>query len=248
MKSENIKVCLMPGGDRAAAERISSDLSVPLICGEDLPSESLTLTVDPSGVSLCGYGLSYRGDFEAMLKRTTGGKLPHEMLVHAAKTKKENPTAIDATAGMGEDSFLLAAAGYDVTLFEMNPVVAILLKDALRRAESDSRLRETVSRMHLIEGDSTRLMKALPPADLIYLDPMFPARRKSSLVGKKLQLIQHLEQPCVEEAALFEAARAANPGKIIIKRPLKGANLAGITPQYSIKGKAIRYDCFVLSK
>ena len=33
------------------------------------------------------------------------------------------------------DSLLLAACGYEVTMYEQNPVIAILLKDAIRRAK-----------------------------------------------------------------------------------------------------------------
>jgi len=40
---------------------------------------------------------------------------------------------------MGEDAFLLAAQGYEVTLYEQNPVIAALLKDAIRRAKKNYR-------------------------------------------------------------------------------------------------------------
>ena len=48
------------------------------------------------------------------------------------------------------------------------------------------------------------------------------------------------------EKELFEAAIRANPDKIIVKRPLKSECLAGREPSYTLKGKAIRYDCYVL--
>lgn len=41
------------------------------------------------------------------------------------------------------------------------------------------------------------------------------------------------------------AAIAAGPRKVVIKRPAKGPYLAGIKPNYSIDGKAVRYDCIV---
>ena len=88
------------------------------------------------------------------------------------------------------------------------------------------------------------LKGCLQQPDLIYLDPMFPARQKSGLIVKKLQLIQKLEQPCFQEEELLLAAQSMHPQKIIVKRPLKGAFLAGRKPNYSIKGKAIRYDVF----
>lgn len=239
-------VCMGKGAQPDAAAALAKRVGAPLA---DKPGDELTLMIDGSGVTLTGYGLSYRGDFEQMLHRISDGRLQHEMLVHAAKTTDEHPTAVDATAGMGEDSFLLAACGYEVTLFEQNPVVAALLKDALRRAKKHPDLKAIAERMHLIEGDSIEGMPQLPKEpDLIYLDPMFPARQKSGLIGKKLQLIQKLEQPCFAEAELLEAAIRTNPKKIIIKRPLKGAVLAGREPGYSIKGKAIRYDCIVLHK
>ena len=148
---------------------------------------------------------------------------------------------------MGEDAFLLAAQGYEVTLYEQNPVIAALLKDAIRRAKKNIDLKDIASRMKVIEGNSVECMsKLLDSVDVIYLDPMFPARQKSSLINKKLQLIQKLEPPCSEETDLFDAAIKANPDKIIVKRPLKSECLAGREPSYTLKGKAIRYDCYVL--
>lgn len=245
-QTDSVTVRVGKGGQKDAALSLASRLGVPL---SETDGEGLTVLYDAAGVSLTGYGLTYRGDFSEMLRRVTEGRLQHEMLVRAAKTKEEAPTAVDATAGMGEDSFLLAAAGYTVTLFEQDPVVAALLKDALRRAKKDPVLREIAGRMKVIEGDSVALLPTLPfSPDLIYLDPMFPERQKSGLIGKKLQLIQKLESPCSEEEALLSAALAANPKKLVIKRPLKGPFLAGKKPDYSIEGKAIRYDCIILQK
>ena len=209
----------------------------------------LTVVFGRECVSLTGYGLSFAGDYEKMLRRIGGGHLQHELLFRACKTKKENPTAVDAAAGMGEDALILAACGYDVTLYEKNPVIAALLRDTLLRASKNPELCEAVGRMHFIEGDSTVLMKEFEfTPDIVYLDPMFPARQKSGLIGKKLQLIQRLECPCESEQELLNAAKELNPEKIIIKRPLKGAFLAGKKPDYSYKGKAIRYDCLAFPK
>ena len=243
MKNEALSVCVGKGGQRDAAESFARKNGVPLA---EKQGDGLTLLYDASGVSLNGYGLTFRGDFTGMLHRLTEGRLQHEMLVHISKTKNPAPRAIDATAGMGEDSILLAAAGYDVIMYEQNTVIAALLKDALRRAKKDPVLKEIVPRMHLVEGNSIELMKELSfSPDVIYLDPMFPARQKTGLVNKKLQLIQKLEHPCVEEEALLSSALSLNPEKTIIKRPLKGAFLAEKKPDYSVKGKAIRYDCII---
>lgn len=240
--NDKIVVCIGKGGQKDMAESFSRRTGSPIV---NKPGDYLTVLFDSRGVSLSGFGLSYQGDFENMLHRVTNGRLQHEMLAKAVKTDQENLKAIDATAGMGEDSLLLAACGYQVTLYEQNPVIAILLKDALRRAKKNTVLKDIVSRMQLVEGDSIEhLNKRLDPVDVIYLDPMFPGRQKSGLINKKLQLIQKLEPPCSEETALFDAAMVAQPSKIIVKRPLKSPYLDERVPSYSLKGKAIRYDCY----
>ena len=240
--NNKIVVCIGKGGQKDMAESFSRRTGSPIV---NKPGDYLTVLFDSKGVSLSGFGLSYQGDFENMLHRVTNGRLQHEMLAKAVKTDQENLKAIDATAGMGEDSLLLAACGYQVTLYEQNPVIAILLKDALRRAKKNTVLKDIVSRMQLVEGDSIEhLNKRLDPVDVIYLDPMIPGRQKSGLINKKLQLIQKLEPPCSKETALFDAAMAAQPSKIIVKRPLKSPYLDERVPSYSLKGKAIRYDCY----
>ncbi len=239
---DNIVICLRDGGDRDGATLLADKLGVPI---SDSEGDELTVVFDNTGLSLRGYGLSYQGDFEAMIRRVSDGRLSHEMLAKAVKSKETSLRAIDATAGMGEDAFIIAAYGYEVTLCEQNPVIAALLKDAIRRAKKNPAAKDIVGRMHVYEGDSIELLsKCELPPDVIYLDPMFPARQKSGLINKKLQLIQKLEPPCAGEEELFCAAIAAGPKKIVVKRPLKSPNLAGKRPNYVLSGKAIRYDCY----
>lgn len=107
--NDKITVCLGKGGQREMAESFARKNNVSIM---DKPGEHLTVMFDSRGVSLTGYGLTYQGDFEGMLHRVTNGRLSHEMLVRAVKTEGEHLKAIDATAGMGEDGFLLAAYDY----------------------------------------------------------------------------------------------------------------------------------------
>jgi 16S rRNA (guanine1516-N2)-methyltransferase len=186
-----------------------------------------------------------------MIPRLRQSNLSRELLVKAAKIKgvNEGLTAIDATAGLGEDSILLAAAGFSVRLYEYNPSIAALLADALERAKEISELKETVGRMELFcESSLDALPRLETSPDVILLDPMFPARQKSALIKKKFQLLQRLESPCSDEEELLKAAAALRPMKLVIKRPAKGPYLAGIKPSYSIGGKAVRYDCLVFPR
>ena len=207
----------------------------------------LALLNDEQGLALTDGSMTIRGDFTRQAQRLRQGALQREMLVKAAHVKGvELPLAVDATAGLGDDSLLLAAAGFRVVLFERNPVIAALLRDAIERAARHPDFADIAARMQLVEGNS---IEALPHLDIqpdvVLLDPMFPAKHGNARAKKKLQLIQRLEQPCEDESALLEAAFAARPRKIVVKRPLKGPFLADRKPSYSLHGKTIRYDCFV---
>ena len=212
----------------------------------------LFLVLGEHGLFLRDRDMQMQGDFTHMKNRLSAANLNREMLVRAAKIKNMEasanpPVAVDATAGMGEDSLLLSAAGFSVILYEHDPVIAALLKDTLRRSSDIPELKEIAARMHLFEADSVTALSELSfKPDVILLDPMFPGRQKSGLVKKKFQLIHQLERPCENEEILLEAAIKADPQKIVIKRPLKGPFLAGIRPSYQLEGKKIRYDCIVL--
>lgn len=213
-------------------------------------SQSLFLVQEEDGVTLTDGKLQLKGDFTGLLPRLKTSNLQREFLVKASRIKGiEHPILIDATAGLGEDSMILAAAGFEVYLFEYDHVIAALLRDALERAADIPELKDAVARMHFTEGNSMELMAGLDiEPDVVLLDPMFPARQKSALVKRKFQLLQQLEKPCTDEKDLLEAALNMKPRRVVIKRPLKGPYLADTKPSYSINGKAIRYDCIVIPR
>ena len=256
-----VTVLRIDGGSLDRAQGLSDRLDAPLAVCEAGCSEAafipepglLYLKVSRDGLSLMRDGMELRPDFAEMLPRIKQGALQREMLVKAARVKGvEAPRAVDATAGLGEDSLLLAAAGFTVTLCEADPVIAALLEDALARASAHEVLGPIVERMHLVAGDSRIALERAGAStgaqpDVVYLDPMFPGRTKSAAVKKKFQLIHGLERPTepLDEESLLQAAFAAHPRKVVIKRPVKGPHLAGVKPSHAIAGKAVRYDCIV---
>lgn len=230
---------------RLAEDRLQTDAV------RELPGDSADVCVlraDAAGFALVKNGCVLRADFLKMLPRLISNNLNGELLVKASrfKTAPGPLTAIDATAGLGEDAFLLAAAGFDVQLYERDPVIALLLYDALRRGGGEPELAPVIARMTLHMADSTEMLprQKLKP-DIVLLDPMFPERQKSGSIKKKFQLLHLLEQPCRDEQALLDAALSCSPRRIVVKRPANGPYLAGKKPSYSIKGNSIRYDCIV---
>jgi len=213
------------------------------------PAEFVLLRAAASGLSLVCGGMEIKGDFSRLAKRARKSNLREELIVRAVKLKDiPRPHVTDATAGLGEDSFLLAAAGCTVTLYERDPVIAALLEDALIRGKEDAQTSDICARMTLVKADSIAAMRVLETKpDVIFLDPMFPEREKSALVKKKLQLLKQLEPPCADGEELFCAAAAALPRRIVVKRPPKGPFLAGRKPDHSLTGKAVRFDCYQFS-
>ncbi len=242
----NTKLVISPDmANTENAKRLRKKFNTTATQGVENSTEPYLL-LDVEGLSLCCENQVLKGDFTHLLPRLKGNGLSTELLVKAAKIKgeAENLSAVDATAGLGEDSFFLAAYGFNVTLFERNPVIFELLQDALNRAKQTEELCTIVSRMNVICGDSIQLMRELEfQPHVVLLDPMFPARTKSSLVKKKLQMLQKLEMPCTDEKELLLSAMGTKPKKLIIKRPPKGPYLANVKPDYSITGKAVRFDC-----
>lgn len=245
---------------------------------EYLADRGVSISEDDRGLFLAYKDMILRADFTEMLGRIAPGALAQELIVKASGINKGNhrlsPLAIDATAGLGEDSLLLAAAGFRVMLYEKDEIIFSLLKDAYERAmnlpnnSEYAILKSAVSRMDIYNDDSIKAMldilnwtdkqksrtgdstiessNTYIHPDVIFLDPMFPERKKSSLVGKKLQILQQLEAPCDNEVELLDAAMALMPKRIIIKRPPKGPYLCGKKPTFSLSGRSVRIDCIIL--
>ena len=158
---------------------------------------------------------------------------------------------IDATAGLGRDSFVLADLGARVRLCERHPVIAAMLEAGMDAARNsgDSWLVERVSRMQLHKGDACLLPpEELDDVDVIYLDPMFPARGKSAAVKKEMALFQYLLHDSIGDGeATLRWALQQQVARVVVKRPARAAALAGVAPSHSIEGRAVRYDVHVLA-
>ncbi len=157
-----------------------------------------------------------------------------------------NWRVLDATAGLGVDAMTMAAAGCEVTMLERSAVMAALLADGLSRAGADEQLREVCRGVDLLREDSLGYLSRMEVEsfDVIYLDPMFPERRKSSKVKKEMRLTRLITEAEDNAEALLMAALATPVRRIVLKRPLKAPLLhQGISSQ--IKGKSVRFDIFL---
>ncbi|TRY34022.1 class I SAM-dependent methyltransferase [Aliiglaciecola sp. M165] len=157
------------------------------------------------------------------------------------------PSVIDATAGLGKDAFVLASLGCHVEMIERSPVVAALLEDGLNRAGQSTELSQWLpERMKLFHGPSYTLLNDwqgnLP--DVVYLDPMFPHRKKSALVKKEMRLFQQMLGPDEDADKLLAPALKLATKRVVVKRPESAPFLDGKEPNMQIKGKKLRFDVY----
>jgi 16S rRNA (guanine1516-N2)-methyltransferase len=177
----------------------------------------------------------------------SGGGRDHALLKATGVSKAQHPTVIDATAGLGRDSFLLATLGAKVTLLERSAEVHDLLQRGLETARATApELAEIVARMTLVHGDAREILPGLR-ADVVMVDPMHPPRRKTALVKKEMRLLRQLVGTDPDVSELMHAALASSCGRVVLKWPLRADPIAGLRrPSYQIMGKTVRYDVFAM--
>ena len=183
-------------------------------------------------------------------RRKFGGGKGQDIAKAVGLNKGVTPSVLDATAGLGRDAFVLASLGCNVTLLERSPVIAALLDDGIRRAQSDPEVADIAARMSLINADSLQSMAGMADDgqvfDVVYLDPMFPHREKSALVKKEMRIFQDLLSGDPDADGLLEPAKRLAQYRIVVKRPRLAPDLAGQEPTYRLEGKACRYDIHAL--
>jgi 16S rRNA (guanine1516-N2)-methyltransferase len=247
--------------DGAWAAELARQLDLPLLPTAADPVESIQVEI---AVIVAGGRLQLQQtgprapgpiavDFgsSSMRHRRRGGH--NELLGRAVGVGKKFPLSVlDATAGLGRDSFVLADLGCHVLMCEREPLVAMMLGSALNvpSIDEDPWLSDVIKRLSLDSGDARQLAPdILQGVDVIYLDPMFPERDKSAAVKKEMALFQRLlhDGGTIEDAGdLLVWAVDQDVARVVVKRPPRAPLLAGREPSHQLRSKAVRYDVYAL--
>lgn len=162
----------------------------------------------------------------------------------------EAPTILDATAGMGGDAFVFASLGATVQMVERSPIVAALLADALSRAQSNDApedIQQIAARLSLVNADAaTYLLEQKPNVDVVYLDPMYPEKKKKAATKKDMAALQQLVGPDLDSDALLSAAIQVAKKRVAVKRPKGAPELTGTKATASIQSPNTRYDIYAI--
>lgn len=187
----------------------------------------------------------------------TGGAVHHRFLFGGGRGQDlpkaigmkngKTPTVVDATAGLGGDSFLLASLGAEVTLIERSPEMYSLLEDGMARArQAGGDVAGVIARMTLLHGDAIDLLSDLSP-EVVFVDPMHPERKKKALVKKDMRLIREIVGADEDSLELMKAALLSAQNRVVLKWPRRADPIEGIGPfSHQILGKSTRYDVFMV--
>lgn len=241
-------------GSEPSLRRLANKLSIPQYAGQeqvDIANAYWILHFSEQRLSLSHSSKEHLGNIHADLSASrhrffNKKKLAHELLIKAIGGVAEPVRRIvDATAGLGTDSVLMAAAGHELTMIEQSPVLAALLEQALTL--------DAVANLTLRSGDALQRLPELAgenPPHIVYLDPMFPSHGKSSLARKQLQALKELLPTVSEqaEAQLLETALQVASHRVVVKRPMRAQPLPGPKPGFAYKGKLVRYDCYAIAR
>jgi len=164
------------------------------------------------------------------------------------------PSVLDTTAGMAGDAFVLATLGCSITLLERSPIIFALLENAVERASLNENfepiLKQGFNTVNQDANDYIReqLTNNTAPPDVIYIDPMYPHKKKSALVKKDMQILQRLHGEDDNAAELLKSALLYAKKRVVVKRPTQAETISDKKPNTCIKSKKTRYDIYTIEK
>lgn len=163
-------------------------------------------------------------------------------------SSKRSLKVLDATAGFGIDAYVLASFGCQVTMVERSVVIGILLEDGLGRLRNkNSALAEKMNLIHLDAFDYFRTIETeniVQRPDVIYLDPLYPKSKKSSLNRKSMRILREIVGEDFDADKLLKPALAI-AHRVVVKRHKKSEYMANLEPslQFFSNGSS-RYDVY----
>ncbi len=243
---------LYPGqGDILPFQQLAERLGVPLYesLNSDSPEEFF-LTWRDGCLKLLDRELLKKGGLAVDIEPRNGEQRSWPAPKDGALAKalgRKTRTVVDATTGWAQDSLHIFRMGYELLCIERSPVMAELLTDGfVRLTQQDWMQRLNLEPPRLLQGNAIDLLANLETRpDCIYLDPMFPPKRKKSALAKKsMMVLRDLLGDDQDKEQLFEAALNAAGKRVVVKSPDYAEPLGG-KPSQSFQGKLLRYDVYL---
>ncbi len=251
MTAQNQLAVLFEGnGEISTFEALAKRLNVPLRQSTEPNFETFFLTWRDGELKLLDKELLKKGGLSVDIAPRNGEQRSYPAPKEGAFAQaigRKTKTVIDATTGWAQDSLCLFRMGYDVTCIERSSMMAELLADGFLRLARESWVQKLeLSPPILLRGNAIELLQNLESQpDCIYLDPMFPPKRKKSALSKKtMTILQEVVGEDLDKTELFEAAFSATGKRVVVKSPDYAEPLGG-KPSESFGSKLLRYDVYL---
>ena len=182
-----------------------------------------------------------------ILHRLKYGKGRGQNLAKAVGMKfNKNRNIIDATAGLGYDSFILASLGAKVTLIERSQKMHQILQNGIDEGISfGGEIEKIINRMELLFGDSKDILPKLTP-EVIMIDTMYKDRKKTALVKNNMRLVREIVGPDSDYIELLKVALNCAKNRVVLKQPRYAEPIKEIRKcSHQILGRTIRYDVYM---
>ena len=147
---------------------------------------------------------------------------------------------LDATGGLGHDSFILALLGQKITLSEKNTGLCILIEEALNNLPNLSYFNDAKNNISVINNDSRAFLSSAENFDVIYVDPMFNSKKKLKRTKQMQFLDNYLEEYDDPSVEFYKS----NFKRLVIKKELRAAPSIKDCSAISFKGSSVRYDVY----
>ena len=156
--------------------------------------------------------------------------------------KSNNLNVLDCTGGFARDACIISSLGNKVTLIEENPVISIILRNAINNIQSDH-IKNIFDNISIKFGNCLDFIRQTDKHyDYIYFDFMFNVN-KSALPNKREQFLRKLttNDIRINKEIIKETIQRTNC-KIIIKEHIKSNDYKDLNIINIYKEKVVKYN------
>jgi hypothetical protein len=250
LKSSNLSI------DSTLEPALTDALLAPLrVSGTELNQRpencDIELTLTPQSVSLSWQKskrerLTIDLNMPAVVANLRSFPAPKQGAFNQALGRKTRHV-LDATGGWGGDALLMCQQGYQVTIQERDPLMAVVLTAAFAALKgSDWAIKNQVTTPTVLWRDSgEETTEIVSDIDCVYLDPMFPPKRKkSAAVNKQMQFLQWWVGADEDATQMTQAMIASQYPRVVVKRPTHAEPLVA-NPSTNFSSKLVQYDVYL---
>ncbi len=156
--------------------------------------------------------------------------------------KKTNLNILDCTGGFARDACIISSLGNKVTLIEANPIVCLLLRDAVYKVQS-SKIKKIFDSISIKFGNCIDFIRNNNRNyDYVYFDFMFNIN-KSALPNKRDQFLRKITNNDIHinRSIIKETIQRMNC-KVIIKEHIKSNDYKDLNIINTYKEKVVKYN------